>query len=84
LVNVDLRLSKRFNFTERYNLELIAEGFNIFNRTHVFGESNTLYARSGSGANQTLTYVPTFGEINATDSFNYRERQIQFAARFHF
>jgi hypothetical protein len=84
LINVDLRLSKRFHFTERYNLELIAEGFNIFNRTHVFSQSSTLYSRSGSGAVQTLTAVAAFGEISGTDSFNYRERQIQFAARFHF
>ncbi|HMJ09519.1 MAG TPA: carboxypeptidase regulatory-like domain-containing protein [Pyrinomonadaceae bacterium] len=84
LVNVDLRLSKRFNFTERYNLELIAEGFNIVNRTQVFQEDNALYTR-GTGANSaTLTFRPTFGDITSTDSFNYRERQIQFAARFHF
>ena len=84
LINVDMRLSKRFNFTERYNLELIAEGFNIFNRTHVFSQSSQLYTRSGSGANQTLTFDPNFGNVSGTDSFNYRERQIQFAARFHF
>ena len=78
--NTDLRLSKRFNFTERYNVELIAEGFNIFNRTHVFSETNALYTRSGN----TLTFSPAFGTISGTDSFNYRERQIQFAARFHF
>ncbi|MEP6705468.1 MAG: hypothetical protein ABJB34_11740, partial [Acidobacteriota bacterium] len=84
LINLDLRVSKRFNFTERYNLELIAEGFNVFNRTHVFSESSRLYARSGTGANQTLTYDTNFGRVVGTDSFNYRERQIQFAARFHF
>jgi hypothetical protein len=84
LINMDLRVSKRINFTERYNLELIAEGFNIFNRTHVFSESSQLYVRSGSGANQTLTVDNNFGNIVGTDSFNYRERQIQFAARFHF
>jgi hypothetical protein len=90
LLNVDLRLSKRFNFTERYNLELIAEGFNIFNRTHVFGVSTTQYNRStptapvGGVSNSTLTLRDDFGTINSTDSFNYRERQIQFAARFHF
>jgi hypothetical protein len=84
LINVDMRVSKRINFTERYNLELIAEGFNVFNRTHVFSKTSQLYIRSGSGANQTLTYDTNFGNILGTDSFNYRERQIQFAARFHF
>lgn len=78
--NTDLRLSKRFNITERYNFELIAEGFNIFNRTHVFQMTNALYTRSGN----TLIFSPSFGTISSTDSFNYRERQVQFAARFNF
>ncbi|MDQ3749752.1 MAG: hypothetical protein M3367_12210, partial [Acidobacteriota bacterium] len=78
--NLDLRLSKRFRFTERYNLELLAEGFNVANRTHVFGVNTTLYTRSGN----VLTFNPSFGEITGTDSTLYRERQIQFAARFQF
>jgi hypothetical protein len=87
--NTDLRLSKRFNFTERYNLELIAEGFNIFNRTHVFQQTNALYnigaATTVNGASATfLNFRTDFGQTSSTDSFNYRERQIQFAARFHF
>jgi outer membrane receptor protein involved in Fe transport len=80
LFNVDLRLSKRFRFTERYRLELLAEGFNIFNRTHVFIEQGILYTRSGT----TLTYNPNFGQNTESSSSNYRERQIQFAARFQF
>jgi hypothetical protein len=31
-----------------------------------------------------LNFQPSFGTTSGTDSFNYRERQIQFAARFHF
>ena len=93
LWNVDLRLSKRFRFTERYNVELLAEGFNIFNRTQVFGENNTLYSRTtncfavnGITTNNpnSLCYNPPFGSITTTDSTLYRERQIQFAARFQF
>ena len=80
LSNLDLRLSKRFRFTERYNLELLAEGFNVFNRTQVFGENSTLYTRSGT----VLTYNASFGSITSTDSTLYRERQIQLAARFQF
>ncbi len=78
--NFDLRLSKRFRFTEKYNLELLAEGFNVFNRTHVFGVNSTLYTRSGN----VLTFNPNFGDVTGTDSTLYRERQIQFAARFQF
>jgi hypothetical protein len=62
------------------NLELLAEAFNVVNRTHVFGENATLYTRSGT----VLTYNSSFGQITTTDSTLYRERQIQFAARFQF
>ncbi len=80
LWDVDLRLSKRFKFTERYNLELIAEGFNIFNRTQVSQLNNTLYTLSGT----TFNYSSSFGTIQNADNNLYRERQIQFAARFQF
>jgi Carboxypeptidase regulatory-like domain/TonB dependent receptor-like, beta-barrel len=80
LMNLDLRLSKRFRFTERYNLEFLAEAFNVANRTHVFGQNSTLYIRSGN----TLTFNPSFGDVTTTDSTLYRERQIQFSARFQF
>jgi hypothetical protein len=91
--NLDLRVSKRFKFTERYNLELLAEGFNILNRTQVFGQSGTLYtpatncaATNGLTTNDTngLCFTPAFGSITTTDSNKYRERQIQFAVRFQF
>lgn len=80
--NLDLRLSKRFRFTERYNLELLAEGFNVFNKTFTFIQTNLLYQRA-TGSN-TLTYNPNFGGTTESSSSNYRERQIQFAARFQF
>lgn len=32
--SLDLRLSRRFSFTERMGLELIVEGFNVFNRAN--------------------------------------------------
>lgn len=82
LQNIDVRLSKRFKLTETMNIEFLAEAFNIVNRTHVFSLNNTFYARSGTTS--TLNYNAPFGEINGTDSTLYRERQIQFAARFQF
>lgn len=93
LWNVDLRISKRFRFAERYNLEFLAEGFNIFNRTQVSGLNFTQFTRSTNCAsiNGTVTNnpnglcsVPAFGSVFSTDSNNFRERQIQFAARFQF
>jgi hypothetical protein len=82
IFNVDLRISKRFNFTEDLNLELIAEGFNIFNRTHIFDVNQTA-VNGVSNANLTFQ-TATFGTPTVTDSFYWRERQIQFAARFNF
>jgi hypothetical protein len=78
--NVDARLSKRFAIGEKMRLELLAEGFNIFNRTQIFGENSTLYNRSGT----VLTFNSAFGQVTTTDSTLYRERQIQLAARFQF
>jgi hypothetical protein len=91
--NVDLRVSKRFRFTERYNLELLAEAFNLFNRTQVFGQSTTLFTPSTncSSINGIVTnnpnglcFTPAFGSVTTTDSNKYRERQVQFAVRFQF
>jgi hypothetical protein len=85
LVNLDIRLSKRFKFRETMSLEFLAEAFNVANRTHVFQVFNTFYTR-GTGANvNRLTYEPRFAtEVTGTDSTLYRERQIQFATRFQF
>ena len=90
LVNMDLRLSKRFRLTETMNLEFLAEAFNIVNRTQVFGVNNTLYARGATTfvngvLTSPLTYQTGFNtDVTSTDSTLYRERQIQFATRFQF
>jgi hypothetical protein len=77
---VDMRISRRFSITEGTKLELLAEGFNIFNRFQVTNMNATLYNLSGS----TLTVNPTFQTITGADSTLFRERQIQLAARFQF
>ncbi len=77
---VDMRISRRFSITEGTKLELLAEGFNIFNRFQVTNMNATLYNLSGS----TLTANPTFQTITGADSTLFRERQIQLAARFQF
>jgi outer membrane receptor protein involved in Fe transport len=77
---LDGRLSRRFALTERMNLELLAEGFNLFNRTQVTGVNSTFYTLSGS----TLTFNAPFGSTTGADSTLFRERQIQLAARFEF
>lgn len=104
--NLDIRLSKRFRFSETYSLELLGEAFNVFNRTNIFSVNTQIYSGTtttvgsnglGSCASGTVATaaapvlcfnttngVANFGATTGTDSTQYRERQIQFAARFQF
>lgn len=68
----DLRLSRRIRFTERLGLEVIAEGFNLFNRTNFQLPNATI----GTG----LTPNATFGLPTAAAD----PRQIQFGLRLSF
>jgi hypothetical protein len=40
----DLRLSRDFHFGERFNLQVIGESFNLFNKTNILGSSNANYS----------------------------------------
>ncbi len=80
----DLRISKRIRFSEHLRLELLAEGFNIFNRSNVT-DANTSYISNINFPTGVLTYNPTFGTtttINNTTTL--APRQIQLGAKFHF
>jgi hypothetical protein len=82
---VDLRISRRFTIKENARLEVLAEGFNIFNRTQVTGVNNRMYVVSTSGTNVIATYDNTFGTASdLSNGFFFRERQIQLAVRFEF
>jgi Carboxypeptidase regulatory-like domain/TonB dependent receptor len=91
---VDLRLSRRFTIKENAKIEVLAEGFNIFNRTQVTGVNNRMYVLctgTGStgacpfGSGVFATFDPTFGTpSDLSNGFFFRERQLQFAARFEF
>src|SRR2546423_12998873 len=82
---VDLRVSRRFTIHEDMKLELLAEGFNIFNRTQVTGINSRMYVLSASGSNPLATFDPTFGTpSDLSNGFFFRERQIQLAVRFEF
>ena len=80
--NWDARISKRFKFNETMALEFLAEAFNVVNKTHIFSTNNTQYNRSGTTG--TLNYNTSYGQVTGTDSTLFRERQVQFAARFQF
>lgn len=91
--NVDLRVSRRFNFTETMNLEIVGEAFNLFNHVNVTNRGTRLYS-IGTAAllnpqglavgTPILTFDPTFTVPNEAGNTVFRERQIQFAVRFEF
>jgi hypothetical protein len=73
----DLRLSRAIRFGERFRLELIAEGFNLFNR---FNEAS---------ASPFIEDVNSFGERNGGKYYSrptaaFDSRQFQFGAKFSF
>ena len=68
----DLRLSRRFRLTERVDLQLLAEGFNLLNRAN-FGVPNNTF---GSGVQP----LPAFGEPTAA----FDPRQFQFGMKVSF
>ena len=76
--SVDLRISRAIKFGERFRIDLIAEGFNLFNRfnegsaTPLFTDVNAFGQRAGNGryySRSTAAYDP---------------RQFQFGAKFSF
>ncbi len=70
--SLDLRLSRRIRFTERLGLEVIAEGFNVFNRANFQLPNGTF----GTG----VTPNANFGRPTAAAD----PRQIQFGLRLSF
>ena len=70
--SLDLRVSRRFQLTERVDLQLLAEGFNVLNRTN-FGVPNNTF---GSGVNP----LPSFGRPTAA----FDPRQFQFGMKVSF
>lgn len=76
--SIDLRLTRAFRFGERYRLDVIAEGFNLFNR---FNEA---------AASPFFTDVNAFGERASNGRYYSRpsaafdSRQFQFGLKFSF
>jgi Carboxypeptidase regulatory-like domain/TonB dependent receptor len=84
IVNVDLRISRRFRITNEVNLEILGEAFNLLNRTQVTELNTRMYAPGGTAAASTLTFDPSFQTVRAAGNDVVRERQLQFAIRMEF
>jgi len=83
--NVDLRLSRRFRFSEATNVEILAEAFNLFNHTNITDLQTDIYTIDNTCATAPcLAFRPAFGSFTAAGNTVFRERQIQFAVRFAF
>jgi hypothetical protein len=87
---LDLRLQKDIKISERLNLELLGEAFNLLNHQNVTGVSSNAYnisssslvyqAPSGSGTSAT-----GFGTVsNADSTFVYSQRQMQLGVKLDF
>ncbi len=78
----DTRVTKSFTFGEKYKLSLIAEAFNLFNRSNIATVNAGRYSISSSSAT-TLTNPALSTPFGFARTF-LGERQIQLAARFRF
>ncbi len=77
---VDLRVSKRFYFRNEQHLDLLIEGFNLFNHVNYTDMADRLYGISG-----TRMYVDTsFDEPTAAGNSFERERQVQVGVKYSF
>ena len=84
IVNVDLRISRRFRIANKANLEILGEAFNLLNRTQVTELNTRMYVAGGTAAASTLTFDPSFQTVRAAGNNVVRERQLQFAIRMEF
>lgn len=83
---VDLTLSKNFRFSERYRLQLRAEGFNVFNWTNLRGLSTVVWNATTRPTNFPIgtstggNGSSTFGQV-----ISYRDpRVLQFGIKVNF
>jgi len=86
---LDMRLSKKFTFAEKYSLELSGDAFNVFNHPNTTGVNTTGYIVTTNGACSAaapcLSYNSGFGiGSSANSNFAYSTRQIQLGFRFLF
>jgi outer membrane receptor protein involved in Fe transport len=78
----DTRVTKSFMFGEKYKLSLVAEAFNLFNRSNIATVNTGRYVIASSAAT-TLTNPALSTPFGFARTF-LGERQIQLAAKFRF
>jgi hypothetical protein len=78
----DARVTKSFTFGERYNLSLIGEAFNLFNRSNIATVNTGRYGIASNSAT-VLTNPAVTTPFGGKRTF-LGERQMQLAIRFRF
>lgn len=85
---VDMRLSKNIPIKERFNLQVLAEAFNLLNHVNYTNEATGAYSITGStlvwNAPSTNGKTQFQTLTNANSNFAYTSRQIQIGAKFTF
>src|SRR5215471_3889841 len=79
---VDARVTKSFTFGEKYKFSMIAEAFNLFNRSNIATVNTGFYGIASSSAT-TLTNPALSTPFGFARTF-LGERQVQLAAKFIF
>ena len=86
----DIRVGKTIAFTERYNLDLLLNVFNVANHQNIDGINTTAYAFASTagtgGTGGTVTYQSAFRSVtNSNNSgFLFTPRQVEIWAKFNF
>ncbi len=85
----DIRVQKQFTFAEKYNLQLLANVFNIANHQNIDGVGTTAYKLSSGAAGNLgiATFQPTTFAVPTSSNnsgFLYTPREIEIGARFAF
>jgi len=81
--NVDMRLARRFSFTETKYIEVTFEAFNLFNRTNFTGVNNVIGATAlTDGRPHGIEGPAPTMPLSFTSAAP--ARQLQFGARFNF
>jgi Carboxypeptidase regulatory-like domain len=91
-IKLDLRLARDLHVTENLRVELLAEGFNIFNRSNYNGFNTTLYNATATTTStpvaQPILLTPAIGYLgpnnDATPPDGTNARRLQLAIRFRF
>jgi hypothetical protein len=91
--NVDLRIGKKFQATERLDFEIFGEAFNLFNHVNFTSVGTTQYSTAAVSGMPVCTGNQCIGLLNfdtrftvptASSNFFISQRQIQIGAKLSF